>query len=376
MNNTLTICDFLEQGGAEVSFFDMGRRVVEIPLDVMRRFESAEIPYPQPFLQSAWLGILFQYPNTIASSHSAPGNPHNIWFVKLPLDEQGLLQQAARDDFLRHVIKQLDETLIEATNEALDKESQQPMPEDNHHGFTPREDRMAVFHAKISKQAGDPASQFYAHARDYFAGKPGYEQWSFVGLQGIADVVARLDEENPDDTDFYKGNNAQALAQAIPHIPTTPFAAVCSCLENSAIDKALTQAITERINKALKDENAVEVAAGIRGLSHSTDRNTVVTTIQSALDNPAGCNVEVLAAIAGRAWETLEDSALRFSFLENLALCEAGQQAFDGIMADLLFLPGLRRLIKEDFRNPERSEQLTAAIGAFYQSVQKPTNAH
>ena len=142
------------------------------------------------------------------------------------------------------------------------------------------------------------------------------------------------------------------------------------------LDKTLTQTIAERINKALKDESAVEVAAGIRGLSHSIDRNNVITTIQSVLSNPVGRNVEVLAAIAGRAWETLEDSALRFSFLENLALCEAGQQAFDGIMADLLFLPGLRQLIKEDFRKTERSEQLATAIGKFYQSVQKPSDAH
>lgn len=367
MSNPLTICDFLEQGGAEVNFFDMGRRVVEIPLDIMRHFEAAEMPYPQPFLQSAWLGILFRYPDNDANGQAATGSAHNIWFVKLPLDEQGLLQQAARDDFLRHVIKQLDETL----NKALDKESQQSMPEDNPHGFTPREDRMAVFHAKISRQTGDPASQFYTHARDYFAGIPGYDQWNFVGLQGIADVVARLDEDALDGK-----SNAQTLAQAIPLIPTTPFAALCSCLENNAIDNTLTQTIAERINKALKDENAVEVAAGIRGLSLSTDRNTVITTIQSVLKNSTGRNVEVLAAIAGRAWEILDDPAIRYSFLENLAACDAGQQAFNGIMADLLFLPGLRHLIKEDFRKPERSEQLATAIGKFYQSVQKPSNTH
>ncbi len=354
MSDTLTICDFLEQGGAQVSIYDMGRRVVEIPLDAMRRFESTETPYPQPFLQSAWLGILFQYPH-------ANVNSQNIWFVKLPLDEQGLLQQAARDDFLRHVIKQLDETL----NEKSDIEPRQQIPEDNPHGFTPREDRMAMFHAKVSKQAEDPPSQFYAHAREYFTGKPGYEQWNFVGLQGIADVVARLDEDTLDGK-----TNAQILAQAIPHIPTTPFAALCSCLENTVLDKTLTQAIAERTNKALKEKNAVEVAAGIRGLSHSTDRDTVISTIKSVLDNPIGRNVEVLAAIAGRAWETLEDSELRFCFLENLASCEAGQQAFDGIMADLLFLPGLRPLIKEDFHKPEHSDQLATAISNFLKMVQ------
>ena len=230
---------------------------------------------------------------------------------------------------------------------------------------------MAVFHAKISKQTNDPASQFYTHARDYFAGKHGYEQWNFVGLQGIADFVARLDEDALDGK-----TNAQILAQAIPHIPTIPFSALCSCLENNAIDKTLAQTIAERINKALQDENAVEAAAGIRGFSFSTDRNVITAIIKSVLDNPVGQNVEVLAAIAGRAWETLEDATLRFSFLENLALCGAGQQAFNSIITDLLFLPGLRQPIIEDFRRPERSDQLATAIGAFYQSVQNPSVTH
>ncbi len=353
MVNSLTICDFLEQGGAQVSFFDMGRRVVEIPLDVMRSFESAETPYPQPFLQYAWLGIVFQYPDSIADSQATSTSPHNIWFVKLPLDEQGLLQQAARDDFLRHILKTLDETLN--NNEEL----RQPIPDGNPHGFTPREDRMAVFHAKISKQSEDPPSQFYTHARDYFAGTAGFEQWSFVGLQGIADVVARLDDKN----------NMQILMEAIPQIPATPFAALCSCLESVGINEPLTQAIAARITKAIENNDVVLVAAGIRGLSHSTDRNTVTATIMSVLKTPAGQNVEVLAAIAGRAWETLENPALRFLFLENLALCEAGQQAFDSIMADLLFLPKLRPLLKEDFHKPERTEKLATAIGHFLNMV-------
>ena len=347
MNNSLTICDLLEQGGAQASFFDMGRRVIEMPLDIIRGFESTDIAYPQPFLQSAWLGIVFQYPDEVSN------NPHNIWFVKLPLDEQGLLQLAARDDFLRHVLKSLDETLN--NNEKL----QQPIPDDNPHGFTPREDRMAVFHAKISKQTGEPPSQYYSHAMDYFAGTAGFEQWNFVGLQGIADVAVRLDEKS----------NAQILLKAIPQIPVTPFAALCSCLENVAIDKTLTQTIAARITKALENNDVMIIAAGIRGLSFSTDRDTVTASIMSVLKTSAGRNVEVLAAIAGRAWETLENPVLRFSFLENLALCDAGQQAFDNIMADLLFLSNLRLLITDDFRKPECSKQLATAISNFLKKV-------
>ena len=345
---------------------------MEIPLDVIHRFELSQTPYPLPFLRSAWLGILFLYPDR-ENSQGRGDNPgkkdqhteistHNIWFLKLPLDEQGLLQQAARDDFLHRILEKFGERFDESSG----VDHPQPELDDNPYGFTPRDDRMAAFHARISKQLGNPPSHYYAHARDYFAGKAGYDQWNFVGLQGIADVAARLDEEN----------NVHTLVQAIPHLPITPFAALCSCLENVAIDQDLTQVIATRISKALEDEDVMAITAGIRGLSHSTDRDTVIATIRSVLDHPAGHNVEVLAAIAARAWESLENPALRFSFLEALALCDAGQRAFVNIMADLLFLPGLRQTIKEDLGNPKHSDRLVNAIGTFFESVQKVSPSH
>lgn len=354
MNDTLTICDFLEQSGAQLTIFDMGRRVVEIPLDTMRRFEQNEIAYPQPFLRSAWLGILFHYPGMENNPDDVNKgkNAHNIWFIKFPLDEQGLLLQAARDDFLHRMI----ETMAEAKGNDL----QQQSIDDNPHGFTPREDKMAVFHAKISRKLAEPPSQFYTHAHDYFSGHAGFEQWNFVGLQGIADVAARLDEDD----------NAQILASAITHLPTIPFAALCSCLENSEPDELLIHEIAARIDNALKSGDTTVVAAGIRGLSNSRDMDTIQNTLLSVLSNPAGKNVEVLAAIAGRCWQSLENSELRLFFLEALAFCEAGQQAFNSILSDLLFMPGLRNSIKKDFDNPKRSKQLSSAIEAFLTSVQ------
>jgi hypothetical protein len=361
MNETttspLTISEFLEQTGAQAHFFDMGRRVVEIPSADMLAFERAEIPYPQPFLRSAWLGILFHYEND--------KDTHHIWFLKFPLDEQGLLQQAARDDFLRHTFEKLGESLSKPAEKQTPQDVPEYIPEDNPHGFTPREDRMASFHAKVAKQLGQAPSQYYQHAIDYFTGdalssEKSFDQWNFVGLQGIADVAARLDENKL----------AATLAAAIPQLPTTPFAALCSCLENENIDAALTGVIAARVEKALTEDDAITVAAGLRGLSHSQDQAIVTQALQSTLAKPAGHDVEVLAAIAGRAWDALENASIRRMFLENLAQCEAGQRAFDHILSDLLFVPGLRQKLLQDLRSPDRSEQLTSAIGAFFQSVQ------
>lgn len=354
MEQSLTICDFLDQSGALTTFYDMGRRVIEIPRDTIRRFELTDLPYPQPFLRSAWLGILIQYPGNKSDSNKTHKRTHHIWFLKLPLDEQGLLLQAARDDFLHRLLQSLSESSAEDTGpQALD---------DNPHGFTPREDKMAVFHAKVSRKLAEPPSQYYSHARNYFSGLTGFDQWNFVGLQGIADVSVRLEEED----------NEQILTQAIPFLPATPFTALCGCLENISIGKKLTTSIADRINEALANGDAMMTAAGIRGLSNSQDLDTQNTVIQAVLKNPVGRHIEVLAAIAGRCWKVLENSELRLIYLEALALCEAGEQAFQSILADLLFLPDLRLVMKADFDNPRRSATLIKAINSFRASIQTP----
>jgi hypothetical protein len=337
VNDILTITEFLLQTGAQVRFFDLGRRITEIPLDTMHAIEQGQTPYPQPFQQHAWLGIVFRY---------SDDEQQQIWFIKLPLDEQGLLAPAARDDFLRRV--------IERSTVPADK---LPAEEDNPHGFTPREERMASFHARIARLLGQAASHYYAPARQYFRGDLGYEQWNFVGLQGIADVAARLDEDD----------NAALLSGAIARLPATPLAALCSCLENECPDEQLAQALAARIGDAIAAADAAMVAAILRGLSNSGMRDQVV---QSVLDTPLGSDVEVLAAIAGRAWECLRQADIRRAFVENLARCPIGQHAFDSLLADVLFIPGLRQPLLDILRDRDNSPQLSQTAEHFFQHLQ------
>ena len=348
-----TLTEFLQQTGAQVHVYDLGRRVVEIPLDNMLAIERQQAPYPYPFLRSAALGILFYYLDDEGNSKDP-----QIWFLKFPLDEQGLLNQVARDDFLRRIIEQLAEQISRPENEAP------TMPEDNPHGFTPRDDRMASFHAKVAKQLGQAPSQYCAHALDYFHGNAGYEQWNFVGLQGIADVAARLDEND----------NLTVLMNAIPHLPITPLAALCSCLENEAIDPQLSSALVKRLELALQENDANTIAALIRGLSHGKDQQALNNAIYSTLGTENGANVEVLATIAGRAWHSLEDEKICHAFLNSLSLCEAGQRAFDNIMADLMFMPGLRQTLLDELRSlhdsADCSSEQATVIDQFFQSLQ------
>lgn len=319
----------------------------------MTAFEHAQTAYPYPFLRTAWFGILIQSPRNNTSNFYSNLNNNAAWFIKLPLDEQGLLLQSARDDFLHR--------LVDALTKTPDGDFKQQSLDNNPHGFKPKDDKMAVFHAKASRQLQEPPSQYYAHAREYFSGKTGFDQWNFVGLQGIADVATRLNEDE----------NEQLLLGAIPYLPTIPFSALCGCLENENIDKPLTRAINGRIQQALANNDPVIIAAGLRGLSNSKDIKAQHETLVSVLKNKIGQNIEILAAIAGRCWHRLENAELRLLFLEALALSDAGQKAFDNILADLLFLPGLRQLILKDFDNEDYSQQLTRTIEAFLASVQK-----
>ncbi len=357
-----TLSEFLQQIGAQVQFYDMGRRLVEIPAADMLAIERQQQAYPQPFLRSASLGVVFY-----DEDGDGANSDQQIWFLKFPLDEQGLLQQAARDDFLRRLVAQMAEQAL-AKHDPGTTQNPPDMPEDNPHGFTPREDRMACFHAKVAKRLGQPASQFYAHAVDYFTGSNGFEQWRFVGLQGIADVAARLDEDD----------NLTTLVKAIPQLPITPFAALCSCLENEAIAPALSVALSARIAAALQETDthiaANTVAATLRGLSYGNDQQTLTIALRSVLASDSGRNVEVLATIAGRAWQCLDQDDIRHAFLYNLALCDAGQGAFDNIMADLMFMPGLRQPLLNELHSLRDTDNCTQPqtdiINDFFQSLQ------
>ncbi len=339
MTTTLTLTDFLDQIGTQPRFFGLGRRISEIPREHFTAVENAEEPWPQPFQQAAWLGILF--------NDTQSGEPH-LWFLRFPLDEQGLLVQTARDEFLRRIIDsagQPDSTAGHSTDQLGD----------NPFGFKPNEAQMANLHARIAHGQAQPASSQYAHALEYFSGQQGFDQWQFVGLQGIADLAVRHDE------------HAGLLADAIPLLPAEPFNVLCGCLENETIGDGLVDSITRRLQTELSTDtpDPVLLAAGLRGLSSGSNREKVIAFTQAALDSKLGSHPEILAAIAGRAWETLYDDALRARFLQRLA--ESGQRAFDNILADLLFLPVLRNLLLADIRGSQQPEAVRQAITAFIQ---------
>lgn len=345
MSQVNGITDFLNQAGTEFSVFDMGRRIEEIDKETFLAFEQGELPYPLPLQQQAWLGLVVW---TTDSDTQKQGGDLIIWFLRFPLDATGKLTSAIRDDFVLRLINKKVEPADDETNP---------------YGYKPKQEHMACFHAKAAKLLGQPASSYYEHARDYFVGKPGYDQWAFVGFQGMADISARLDDDN----------NAELLAEAIKELPTQPFEALAQCLEHEKINDNISKSIIEVTQRELEksDCNANTISLCIRAMSNSQNRDLLDGQLNTILSHPVSTNPEVLASISGRCWLALQNEKTIALFLEALANCKEGQEFFNLVIVDLINIPGMQDSIHKAVRSTDRSDTLSKAIGELFSSFTK-----
>ena len=323
----------------------MGRRIVRIPSKDFQKFEEGGLAYPTPLQQQAWLAIL--------GWDDASNKDHFIWFLKFPLDELAQLVQVARDDFLRQLLENIGQN---ATHD--DSSELQDSMNDSPYGYRPRDDVMAVFHARALKSMKQKPSRFFEHARDYLKGDAGYDQWAFVGIQGLADVAARLDDDELH----------TLVSRAIPNLPPPPLQALCSCLEHEPVSTTICEQLIERIRKELNSESPdkATVVAALRGISYSPARGLRKTIILELLESPLAQNIDLLAAIAARCWSDLQNEHICQPFVEALAINNLGDQAFNQIIADLVFIPGMRPSILNQLRNPSRSKELTMAVNNMF----------
>ncbi|MDH5765315.1 MAG: DUF3549 family protein [Gammaproteobacteria bacterium] len=337
MTDISGISDFLTQAGTEFRVFDLGRRIQQIPHETFLLFEQGESPYPYPLQQQAWLGIMVWQEDQ--------SDDLVIWFVRFPLDASGKLTTTIRDDFLYRLIKKQESDSEEDTNP---------------YGFKPKQEHMACFHAKAALILNQPASKFYAHAQDYFAGKPGYDQWAFVGFQGIADMAARLSENS----------NLACITIALPQLPTQSLDALCQCLEHEVIPDKLSDALAQRLTTELAANsiNSNLISLLIRALSGSANNQLCSESIKQVLSSSVATDAEIIASISGRCWLYLKQQDMMQQFLENLAHCPEGQEFFNMVILDLVNIPGMQDSLNAAIRSSERSPQLAKAIGELLQN--------
>lgn len=344
-----SISHFLQSGEFEYRVYDMGRKVWEIPNDLFSQIENQDQQYPYPFQKKAWLALLFWPQNKQQEAV--------IWFLQFPVDELGFLKQASRDAFLIDLLEQTGKNIQakqtgEKTQDGL---GESPF------AFKPREDRLAMFHAFATTILDQTPSQYYQYAHDYLLtreeGGPGLEQWQFLGLQGICDVIARLKTDN----------NEALLENVIMEMPDVPLSSYAQALENSDFEMPLFDVVVARLKVELSKQevNVGLVASLIRAISSypkSEERIVILRNVIESINE-----IEIMAAISGRSWSDLRDQNLRRVFVERLV--QQDQIAFSAIIADLIMIPGMRELILSEMRNENRSPELAQKFGVFMQGL-------
>ncbi|MGM0411695.1 MAG: DUF3549 family protein [Pseudomonadota bacterium] len=324
------IADLCARQGVPLHAFDLGRQLTPVDVETLAAVERGDTPWPLPFQGRARLGLVGE-----------TGADPFVWFLALPLDEAGYLHPAVRDDLLAR--------LAEAPLREQDPNESDPLG-DNPYGFTPDPERMAALHARAGRLLGREPSAYYEHVRIYLTGAHGWDQWAFLGLQGLADIAERLDE----------GDNAERVATAIPQLPATPFEALARQLEHVTVPEPVAAALLERAETA----TGTEAAAVLRGLTGATEEGPRRAWLIRRLEGlDPETEAEFLAAVAGRAWADLADPAVAGAFLE--ALAGTGQEVFSKTITELVALPGMREALRDAIADPGRSEAVSRAAAAL-----------
>jgi len=338
-----TLSDLLQQLQGQYRIYDMGCRLSKLSSTDFKAFEEGQKAYPLPWLRHAWVGILSWSPRTPEHKVSSP----TIWFLKLPLDERGLLIQAARDEFLNQLLETIGTNM-------LDQQASTEWAEQLKHSnlaFTPDQARMAAFHAQASLALEQPASSFYSAVRSYMSNENSQQHWQELGLQGFADFAMRL-------------NQQQEWQKKISQLPAPVLDTIAAQLENQKLDHELAKAFILRGQDSIDDGEKV---ACLRAISQSPDAASRQQWLKQIMDKDNAVGVELLATITSKCSEDLLKPDLMGLFVHQ---CAADQGIFNGLVQELMYQPKLRTKVLEAFRAEERSPALIQAIGALMGQTQ------
>ena len=336
MSQINTISEFLLQAGTDYRVFDMARGIRPLESQLFLEIESATVQAPYPRQQHAWFGILF--------FNKQMSHERYIWFVKLPLDEQGLVIGAARQQFLQIVVEALGQTL----DKQKDANSQLP---ENPFTFVPNQQQLADFNSIGRVELDIPLSEHLGLVEQYLT-SPELHDWRNVSLQGIADFTASLQQ----------GTLKQLMLKQFATLAPDMQYALCASLENHPIDEDISTLLINWYKQDLQDEKRLHSV--LRGVCQSQAKTAVNSLISSVLNSDIGQTSAVLMLIAARHWQYLKGSVILTQYVELLAICE--EDTFIGLYSDLVQVPEIRETMLGVLRWPEKSPQLTQAIGLLF----------
>ncbi len=340
MTTISTISEILNLSESQYRIYDIGRRIDKISKSDFDKIEQNQLPYPFPSQGHAFIAIAFWQ-----KSANAP----YLWFVKLPLDERGLLNLAGRNHFIEVIITALGTDLsIDPT------EQQEELLKSNPYHFTPSQYKLAFINSLLKVELKQPASKYLAGVTRYLTTE-NWQNWQEIGVQGITDFSARLTH----------GKNKKLLTKAFEHLPEEVLLPFCSALENIQLDVNLIDKILAQL--ALAENEQVQTHL-LRALASSCQHPHVIQFFENMLQQRQ-LNEEAIIAITARCWQVLHENNLMMHYLENIAQ-GSSSELFPAVFKDLVAIPLLRQKMFTCMRDTNRSDTLAKAIGLLFNQVQ------
>ena len=333
-----TLGDFLKAGQTEYQVFDIGRCLTELSQEQFDAVEHQQQPYPYPIARQAQIAVLFQ--------HKSAEQPPYLWFLQFPLDERGLLNLAARNQYLEYVINALGH---EITGELT--EEQQEQLQQNPYLLTPSETQRAALHAHVQCQHNLSPSIHFEAAEAYLLKPNGSQNWQNIGLQGLHDVAARLMQRNDIST---------AIAEHFASYPNGVRSPLAAALEHQSIPAHLRNALLELINTA----DSELTTDALRALASASDEPRVQKQVASLIET---ANSDQLVVIAARLWRVLAEPTILNSYLNAIAKLDV--TLFDALFQDIIALPTVRPQLLSLIAQQQLSEPVQQALNRLKSQV-------
>jgi len=335
-----TLSEFLLQAGTEYFVIDVSRTRQILDNQVLFDCELNNIPFPRPRQGHAWLCVVFW--------NKSMNTEHYMWFLKLPVDEQSLLMQAARDEFLNIVVTALG-------NEFQQIEKQQAELPENPFVFAPNQQQLADCNATIRKYLKLAARPQMKAAINYLKA-PSVQPWDTLAVQDISDLALFIE-----DTEIQ-----HAFMQNIEVLPEP----VCVCLFSALEGCQLTENLIDVLLNYHRQCEASLSSMALRALA-SSQTPKVQKYLEQLISSEQDLDLETLVVIAGRHWQTLVPKANSTQdyltlYFEKVIKTDSSHALFRGVFADLVQIPELRVFILAMLRSSTQSDSLNRAIATLF----------
>lgn len=345
-----TLTEFLALGNTHYYIFDLGRLVHQIPNEQFAAVEAGQQPYPTPSQRHAHLGIVFWH-------KSNPKQPF-IWFTKLPLDERGLINHAARQHYLQIIMQALGRDIT-----AESKPEQDELLKQNPYIFTPDDDKRAAFYAKVNILLAQPPSIYFEDVEHFILQQSDVNSWQRLGLQGLHEVAARLSSQP---------RLCDAIDQNLTNWPASFQHSLLVALEHHILPDGLQKLLFDELQLAIDKADVprqITLLRAFAGSIQNAPTAPVINYLHKVLEQPLSKvqQEDILVIVAARLWPVLLNNELRRQYL---LLLSEDPQLFAQVFMDLVGLPELRPFMLQILRETPATEiSLNKAINYLKSSL-------